>query len=203
MNESIDEVLSYWFGAPAQTAADLEQKKGVWFTGSDAVDREIRARFGNLVAKARAGELASWTETPRGTLALMVLLDQFCRNLFRGTPDAFSHDPICLEIARRGFDTGFFDPLDVIERMFVALPFRHAEEVDAQKRGVALAVKDAMAGAPFQRDFLVYSVDWARKHLDVIVRFGRFPHRNKAVGRVSTADEIEYLDYLKLSGQWL
>jgi uncharacterized protein (DUF924 family) len=198
-----NDVLWYWFGAPAMSAADLDEKKQFWFTGSEAIDREIQARFGDLVAKARAGALSSWTETPRGTLALMILLDQFCRNLHRGTPDAFTHDPLCLEIVSRGFDRGFFDELDVIERMFVALPFRHAEDVEAQKRGVALSVKDALAGAPFQRDFLVYSVDWARKHLDVIVRFGRFPHRNKALGRASTPEELEYISYLQLVGQWL
>lgn len=200
---TIDDVLSYWFGAPAKTPADLEAKKQFWFSGGEAVDREVRARFSDLVAKARAGELNAWTETPRGTLALMILIDQFSRNLHRGTPEAFSHDPLCLELVRDGFDRGRFSDLDAVERMFLALPFRHAEDVEAQKRGVALAVTDALTAPPLLKDFLVYSVDWARKHLDVIVRFGRFPHRNKALGRTSTPEELEYLAYLELAGQWL
>jgi uncharacterized protein (DUF924 family) len=131
------------------------------------------------------------------------LIDQFSRNLYRGTPQAFSHDPVALGLAQTGFTSGRFDQLDAIERMFAALPFRHAEEVEAQKRGVELAVKDALTSPPYLKDFLIYSVDWARKHLDVIVRFGRFPHRNAALGRVSTAEELEYIAYLKWAGQWL
>jgi uncharacterized protein (DUF924 family) len=200
---AFDEVLAWWLGPKPKTASEVETKKQLWFNGTAAVDEEIRVRFGELVAKARAGELGSWTETPRGTLALIVLLDQFSRNLYRGTPDAFSHDPICLELAQTGFDSGRFDELDVIERMFAALPFRHAEDIAAQKRGVALAVQDALDTTPLLRDFLVYSVDWARKHLDVIVRFGQFPHRNRALGRTSTPEEIDYLAYLELTGQWL
>ncbi len=199
----IDDVLTYWFEPRPQTPAELEAKKQFWFTGSRSIDDEIRRRFGALVAKARAGELAAWANTPRGSLALLILLDQFSRNLYRGTPDAFSHDPVCLELARAGFDSGRFDELDLIERMFAALPFRHAEDVESQKRAVALAVKDALQTTPLLQDFLVYSVDWARKHLDVIVRFGRFPHRNRVFARVSTPEELEYIAYLELVGQWL
>jgi len=199
----IERVLSFWLGAPPRNPAELEAKKLFWFTGGKAIDHEIRARFGDLVEQARAGALSDWTQTPRGTLALLILLDQFSRNVFRGTKDAFSHDPVCLELARSGFDTGFFDELDPIERMFVALPFRHAEDVDAQKRAVSLAVQDALRTNALLRDYHIYSVDWARKHLDVIVRFGRFPHRNAALGRVSTPEEIDYLAYLALAEQWL
>jgi uncharacterized protein (DUF924 family) len=199
----IEDVLSYWLQPQPRTAAEVEARKEFWFTGSEATDQEICRRFGALVARARAGELAAWSETWRGSLALIILIDQFSRNLHRGTAAAFSHDPVGLALTRSGFEGGRFDDLDPIERMFAALPFRHAEDVESQKRAVALAVKDALTGAPHLKDFLVYSVDWARKHLDVIVRFGRFPHRNAALGRVSTPDEVEYLAYLKLAGQWL
>lgn len=199
----IEQVLSYWLLPRAETAAEVERQKDRWFTGSPAIDDDIRARFGGLVARARAGELDAWNDSPRGTLAVIILVDQFSRNLHRGTPAAFSHDPAALALAQAGFDGGQFDALDPVERMFAALPFRHAEDAAAQKRAVALAVSDALAGPPHLTDFLVYSVDWARKHLDVIVRFGRFPHRNAALGRASTPEEIEYLAYLKLAGQWL
>jgi len=199
----IEEILSYWLHPRPATAAEAEARKQFWFTGGEAIDREIRQRFGGLVAQARAGALEAWTETPRGTLALIILIDQFSRNLHRGTPEAFSRDPVALELARAGFEAGRFDELDPIERLFAALPLRHAEDVESQKRAVALSVKDALTGEPYLQDFLVYSVDWARKHLDVIVRFGRFPHRNAALGRPSTPEELEYLAYLKRVGQWL
>lgn len=203
MGDEIDEVLAYWLLPKPLTAAEVEARRQFWFEGSTDIDREIRTRFGALVARARAGELDAWMESPRGILALLILLDQFSRNIHRGTPEAFSHDPIALEIARAGFDTGRFEGFDVIDRMFLALPFRHAEDVESQKRAVELAVKDAHVGALHLLDFLVYSVDWARKHLDVIVRFGRFPHRNATLGRTSTPEELSYLAYLKRAGQWL
>lgn len=201
--QEIEDVLSYWFSPPPTTEAEIEAKKQFWFSGGNAVDREIRERFGVLVERACKGELDEWTATPRGTLALIILLDQFTRNVYRGSAQAFERDPIALELSRAGFDSGRFEELDAIERMFAALPFRHAEDVEAQKRAVALSVHDALSGEPLLRDFLIYSVDWARKHLDVIVRFGRFPHRNAVLSRTSTAEELEYIEYLKFAGQWL
>jgi uncharacterized protein (DUF924 family) len=199
----IEDILTYWLEPRPRTAAEAEARKQFWFTGGEAIDQEIRRRFGGLVAQARAGELGAWTETPRGTLALIILIDQFSRNLYRGTPEAFSCDPMALVLARAGFEAGRFEHLDPLERLFAALPFRHAEDVESQKRAVALSVTDALAGEAYLQDFLVYSVDWARKHLDVIVRFGRFPHRNAALGRPSTPEEVEYLAYLERVGQWL
>jgi uncharacterized protein (DUF924 family) len=203
MTTAMSDVLAYWFEPRPATAAEVDARRRFWFEGSEATDREIRARFGALVARARAGELDDWRATPRGTLALLILLDQFSRNLDRGRPEAFSHDPVALGIATEGFAAGQFDDLDLAERLFAALPFRHAEDVAAQTRAVELAVRDALTAPPIYRDFAIYSVDWARKHLDVIVRFGRFPHRNAALGRESTAGEREYLAYLQRAGQWL
>ena len=199
----IDEVLSYWLEPPPATADEVEAKRKFWFEGSSSIDREIEQRFGALVERARRGELDGWGETPRGTLALIVLIDQFSRNLHRGTPDAFSRDPKALHLAVDGHDRGRFDGFGTIEHFFASMPFRHAEDVATQKRGVALAVKDALRAEPLLRELMIYSVDWARKHLDVIVRFGRFPHRNAALGRASTPEEVEYLAYLALAGQWL
>jgi uncharacterized protein (DUF924 family) len=201
--QEIEDVLSYWLTPSPRTEAEAEARKEFWFTGSAAIDEEIRRRFGALVAAARAGRCDDWSATPRGALALIILIDQFSRNLYRGTPEAFSHDGVALALARAGFDAGHFDAFDPVERMFAALPFRHAEDLASQKRGVALAVTDALSGPAHLEAFLIYSVDWARKHLDVIVRFGRFPHRNPALGRPSTPAELEYLAYLKRARQWL
>jgi len=198
-----DDVLAFWFGSEPTTAAELDARGKLWFGGSEAIDRDIRERFGDLVERARRGELDDWTATPRGALALLILIDQFSRNIHRGTAASFSADEKALGIARAGFDSGLFDALSPIERVFAALPFQHAEDVDCQKRAVALGVEAALSGAPHLRKFLVSSVDFARRHLDVVTRFGRFPHRNAVLGRNSTPEELRYLEYLKLAGQWL
>ena len=199
----IDDILSFWLEPVPKTEAELESRKQFWFGSSTELDNEIKQRFGQLVARAHAGELDAWKETARGTLALVILIDQFSRNIYRGSAKAFAADDKVLGLVRAGYAARMFDELDPVVRLFAALPFRHAEDVPSQKRAVELAVEDALAGTPFQKDYLVYSVDWARKHLDVIVRFGRFPHRNAALGRESTPAELQYLKYLKFAGQWL
>lgn len=201
--QEIEDVLSYWFSPEPTTVTQVEAKKQFWFYGGSAVDREIRGRFAGLVERACRGELDAWRSSARGTLALIILLDQFTRNVYRGSAAAFAHDPVAFELARSGFDAGRFEEFDALERMFAALPFRHAEDVEAQKLGVTLAVRDALGATPLFKDFLIYSVDWARKHLDVIVRFGRFPHRNATLKRESTPEELEYIAYLAYAGQWL
>lgn len=199
----LDDVLAFWFSPEPTTNAEMDARSRMWFRGGPDVDASIRERFGRLVEDARAGRLDAWAETTRGALGLVILIDQFSRNLYRGDAASFSCDDKALALAREGYDTGRFATLGVLERTFAAMPFRHAEDLEAQKRGVALAVTDALAAEPHQKDFLVMAVDFARKHLDVIARFGRFPHRNETLGRASTPEEREYLAYLKFAGQWL
>ncbi len=201
--DDIDHILTYWLDPKPQSEVDAAARWKFWFSSSDVVDKEVRERFGVLVDRARRGELDEWTATPRGALALIILIDQFSRNLYRGTPEAFSADPHALALARAGFENGAFTDFDVFDHVFVALPFRHAEDLEAQRFALDVAQRDAMRGAPAHRAFLVNSVVWARKHYDVIARFGRFPHRNAALGRATTPEEAEYLEYLKLAGEWL
>jgi len=201
--DDVDRILTYWLDPKPETEDDAAARWRFWFTSSESVDREIRERFAPLVAKARRGELDGWTATPRGTLALIVLIDQFSRNLHRGTPGAFSADDRALEIARFGFANGSFADFDVFDNLFAALPFRHAEDVTAQRTALDIAQRDALRGKPAWKRFLDDSVDFARKHYDVIARFGRFPHRNAVLGRTTTPEENEYLEYLKFAGQWL
>jgi uncharacterized protein (DUF924 family) len=203
MPDGVDEVLEYWLGPEPTTTEQVQQRMKLWFGGGAETDREIRERFTTLVQKAKAGELDAWAETPRGTLALVILLDQFTRNVYRGSPEAFVSDPKALALSREGHLQGRFASLGTFERMFATMPLRHAEDVEAQKLGVALAVRDTLEAPELLRAFMVRSVDSARDHLDVIVRFGRFPHRNAVLGRDSTPEEKEYLEYLKLAGQWL
>jgi uncharacterized protein (DUF924 family) len=131
------------------------------------------------------------------------LLDQFSRNVHRGDPQAFANDGKALDLARSAFDSGMYDGADAIDRLFALLPFSHAEDLDAQKRAVRLSVQSFRAAPAYLRKFLVMSTDFVRKHVDVIARFGRFPHRNATLGRASTEEELEYLAYLKDAGQWL
>ncbi len=194
----MNEVLEFWFGSdPSQ----LEAKKKRWFGGGPALDEEIRTKFGALVEQAGKGELDHWHETTRGRLAWLILVDQFSRNLYRDRPEAFAHDLRAQQVAREGFDHGGFATLPLHERMFGILPFTHAEDLDSQRLACTLSVTNILEH-PAAKD-LVVAFEWTRKHLDVIARFGRFPHRNKVLGRTSTPDEVAYLELLKLAGQWL
>ncbi|HEY2618502.1 MAG TPA: DUF924 family protein [Acetobacteraceae bacterium] len=174
-----DEVLDFWFsGEPAR-------HRKVWFEKNQDFDATC-ARFADALRAARAGGFDHWTETPRGTLALIVLLDQFSRNLHRDSPEAFAADPKAREIARSAVARGFDRMLGPVERMFVYLPFEHSEDLADQDEGIRLfaALRDALGDETIRH---------TEQHRDVIRRFGRFPHRNAALGRVSTPDELAYL----------
>jgi uncharacterized protein (DUF924 family) len=134
---------------------------------------------------------------------LIILIDQFSRNVYRGKPEAFAQDERALKLAREAFDTGLYDGADPVDRLFALLPFSHAEDLDAQRLAVRCAVRSLRNAPPHLRKFVVNTTDFARKHLDVVARFGRFPHRNATLGRASTEEEVEYLAFLKDAGQWL
>jgi uncharacterized protein (DUF924 family) len=203
----IDAILEFWLEPKPTTAAESEAAWDKWFfKSSPELDRTITERFGPLLERARRRELDDWKASPRGTLALILLIDQFSRNVYRGRAEAFAADPLGLALAREGYASGSFDGFDLVEHLFAAMPFRHAEDVAAQRTAVDLAQRHALLAAKTQPALLkpyVDSVEWARKHYDVIARFGRFPHRNATLGRESTPEEAEYLTYLKAVGQWL
>jgi uncharacterized protein (DUF924 family) len=203
----IDAILAFWLEPKPTTVAESEAAWDKWFfKSSPELDRSITERFGALLEQARRGELDGWKATPRGTLALILLVDQFSRNVYRGRAEAFAADALGLQLAREGYASGSFDTFDLVEHLFAAMPFRHAEDLTAQRTAVDLAQRHALLAAKTQPALLksyVDSVEWARKHYDVIARFGRFPHRNTTLGREATAEEVEYLTYLKAVGQWL
>jgi uncharacterized protein (DUF924 family) len=199
----IDDVLGFWI-EPKPTSLEAVAERGkLWFGGGPELDAKIRERFGALIERARGGDLDDWAKEPRGRLALIILIDQFSRNVYRGKPEAFSCDAKALTLARTGFDAGIYDDADAIDRLFASLPFSHAEDLDAQRRAVSISVHSFRGAPAHLRPFLVSATDFARKHIDVIARFGRFPHRNATLGRASTEDELEYLAFLKETGQWL
>jgi uncharacterized protein (DUF924 family) len=173
-------VLDFWFG-PSPLAP-----KAAWFRKDPAFDEVIRTRFSAVVEEALAGGL-DWPG-PRGTLAQILVLDQFPRNLFRGQSRAFAGDARALDLALGLIGSGEHLALQPLERWFVYLPLEHAEDLAVQDRSVALFTALG-AEAPSMADALDYAV----RHRDVIQRFGRFPHRNPALGRASTPEELAYL----------
>jgi uncharacterized protein (DUF924 family) len=197
------QVLSFWVEPKPVTDEELAAAGKKWFLGGKELDREIDERFRGLVEAAKRGELDDWAETPRGRLALVILLEQFTRNIYRGTAEAFESDPKAAELSVSGYDASLFEAFDAIDHMFMSLPMTHAEDLALQKRSVAIAVHETQRARPEWKKTLRGGVDFARKHLDVIARFGRFPHRNAVLGRASTPEEQEYLEYLRDAGQWL
>jgi uncharacterized protein (DUF924 family) len=185
MDETAQAVLAFWFGAPG--SPEQGKPRAAWFRTDERFDDEIRRRFGDAVAEALAGGFGEWCTTARGSLARILLLDQFTRNVFRGTPRAFAGDERGLATAQDAVARGFDRELSFVERWFVYLPFEHAETVAAQHRSLELF--GALAAEMGDDDPLV----WARKHAEVIFRFGRYPHRNAILGRASTSEEEAYL----------
>ncbi len=189
---AIDEILLFWFGELRDKGDVDRSKMKLWWTGGDAFDAEIKSRFGGNVTDALDGTLESWTDTPRGSLALVILLDQFTRNTGRGTADAFAGDVAALEVCERAIDRGFDQDMRVIERAFLYMPMMHAEDPDVARRSVETferLSKEAAALGPDYPDFASH----ARAHADIIFRFGRFPHRNEPLGRTPLPEETEFL----------
>jgi uncharacterized protein (DUF924 family) len=175
------EVLDFWF------TSEKGRQRDVWFTKNDAFDRELRNRFGAALSAGLAGAFGEWCATPHGSLARVLLLDQFTRNAFRDTADAFAGDSRALATAERAIEREFDRLLDPYERWFLYMPFEHSEELDLQERGVTLfTVLAAETGVDAP-------LPWAKRHRDVIRRFGRFPHRNEILGRASTPEELAFL----------
>ena len=182
-------VLDFWFGEPDTPAFGEASPR--WFNGGDAFDSQIEQRFGATLEAARRGECDAWQATPLGALALVIVLDQFSRNTCRGRPTAFEADARALEVARRLVASGaHFDLPTPEHRVFAYLPFEHAESLDAQRESVRLFEAHARETGEAGKGSYV---DYAHRHAAVIERFGRFPHRNAALGRSSTDEELAFL----------
>lgn len=168
-----DDVVDFWLAAGESR----------WFTRDPAFDGQLTVRFKETLAHARDGAYDHWAETPKGMLALVILLDQFSRNIHRGTPLAFAADRKALDLAKRAVARGDHLSFPAPLAKWLIMPFEHAEDLDAQRRCVALfSVRDPGD-----------MTHWGQLHLDIIVRFGRFPHRNAILGRKSTAEELAFL----------
>jgi uncharacterized protein (DUF924 family) len=159
-----------------------------WFSRNEALDAEIEVEYADLHFKASRCELSDWEETPEGTLALLLLLDQFPRNLFRGSGHSYASDPLARATARRALAKGFDQKVEPILRPFFYLPFEHSEDMADQRYSVSLFEKHRDETGDAE------PLKWAIVHLELIERFGRFPHRNAALGRDTTPEEQAYLD---------
>jgi len=175
------EVLEFWFGEPRGA------RRRQWFEKDPAFDAQIRARFLPLHEALALGDPAYWLDDAQRCLARIVVLDQFPRNMFRGSPRAFAADPLALQAAHHALAQGYDRTLLPVERMFVYLPFEHSEALADQERACELC----RPLAAFAETDDVYR--YALAHRDIIARFGRFPHRNAILGRASTPEELEFL----------
>ena len=196
MNEHAQAVFDFWFQPGPGQPADAPRRE--WFQKDDAFDREISNRFGALIDQALSGGLLEWdAEGPQSQLARILLLDQFTRNVHRGTPLAFAGDALALQAAQALVDADEDPALPPLQRAFVYLPFEHAEDMAMQEQAVALYTRmeneerDVVSEATLKG--IAGMLDYAQRHREVIRRFGRFPHRNAILNRPSTAEEQAYL----------
>ena len=185
--QSVDDILSFWFGPPADPAHTTP--RGHWFERDASFDAECSRRFLALHERAAHGELDAWKDEPDSGLALVLLLDQFPRNLFRDSPRAFATDAQAREVARHALARGLDVPLPPAWRWFFYLPFEHSESLADQRLAVSLFEPLALQHAPSVR-----ALEHARRHLDVIAHFGRFPERNATLDRASTPEELTFLE---------
>lgn len=170
----VEHLLAFWFSDEVRTR---------WFASTPAFDAQVRARFETLWRRAADGDLLGWEESPRGALALVILLDQLPLNMYRGEAQSFVTEALSREVAARAIARGFDQRLSADQQAFLFMPFMHSEVLADQERAVAL----------YQAAGLENNLKWACHHRDLVRRFGRFPHRNKILGRTSTAEELDYL----------
>ncbi len=192
------ELREFWFGRLPLTAPRLAERMQYWFGGDEpeeqrARDRELSARFERLVLEAAEGKLNAWADSPRRRLSLILLLDQLPRNLYRDSPRAFATDDRALALALSGIQSGGDAALDVVERIFFYMPLQHAESLEAQDESVAAYRRLLEETPPELHASLANVLEHAAAHRSVIERFGRFPHRNRVLGRTTTPEERRHL----------
>lgn len=188
-----DEILKFWFADAADSPAAAAARSEFWFQVNEKVDRQIWFLFADTLSDAASGLFDVWAEEPDGRLALIILLDQCPRNMYRGTAEVFRHDPRAMALAREGVECGQLECLSVPEQLFFLLPYQHSEKLAIQKAGVELYEMVAAKAADEWRAVAEGYRDFAVRHYDIIAQFGRFPHRNQVLGRQSSGAEERYL----------
>jgi len=189
-----DEILEFWFGDALASPEQVDLRSKLWFSRNDAFDRQIQQHFGSLPERAARGGLDEWRGKAFSALALVLVLDQFPRNLYRRSARAFEFDPLAREIALESIAGGFDRVLHPVQASFLYLPLEHAEDIGLQERSVQLFEQLAARAPAALRPRFEQFTDYARRHRDVIHRFGRFPHRNELLDRQPTSEEVAYLE---------
>jgi len=187
-------ILDFWIGPASHDPLESQKRSKLWFNSTPAKDRKLKKQFGDLLKRAEHDELDHWSDTVCGSLALVILLDQFSRNLYRGTAAAFQNDAKALRIAKNTVDRGQDLELSLLQRAFLYHPFEHSESLQSQHASVRLfsTLEQSAPEAWFKQ--LSSFADHARAHCKIIEEFGRYPHRNDALGRQSTEAERHYLE---------
>ncbi len=191
--ERIDRTLAVWFPDQRYDAPQIDARMELWFGDDAELDAKLRYEFAEDVAAASEGRLIHWAKTPRGRLALILLIDQFRRNIYRGTVKAFSHDKTALRLSVEGIVEGLDKQLEPIERLFFYMPLQHAESVRVQEKSIQVFKLLAHSVSPTLTETFETFTQFAELHHDIIAQFGRFPHRNKVLGRADTPEESAYL----------
>ena len=186
-------VLDFWFGPLVDDTVVANRQSGLWWSKDPEVDADIRERFAELVLQAQSGALDDWLPEPRGRLALILLVDQFTRNIFRDSPEAFAGDAKARQWCREGLACHADRQLRPIERVFFYLPLEHSEDAEDQQQSVTLFRELASQVSASQMKTFAFFLTFAIRHQDIIQRFGRFPHRNRILGREATAEEVVFL----------
>lgn len=190
---SPDEIIEFWFADALTDPARAESRMPFWFKSTPEDDAAIAQRFTTTLQQAAEGTLAHWETQPRSALALAIALDQFPRNIHRGTPAAFDYDREALNVAKHGVAAGHLEALTTIEQAFFLMPFQHCENRACQREGVVLFERMVEEALPEWRAIAESMLRYARLHHEIIERYGRFPHRNRILGRTSTPEEQTYL----------
>ncbi len=189
----IDAILAFWFKEQELTAPQIDRRMDIWFGEDPVFDAEIKETFSGDIELASEGKLDHWAADPRGRLALILLIDQFRRNVFRNTSDAFSKDKLALKLCVEGAMEKKDKGLTPIQKVFFYMPLQHAESAKVQAKAVELYYRLAESVSPTYQETFLVCAQFAELHKDVIDQFGRFPHRNKLLGRENTPEEDEYL----------
>jgi len=191
MATPIDKIHAFWFGKLTPDGMSPASQHALWFTKRKDTDRKIAKNFQSLVEQAIAGERDSWVDSPEGLIALVLLLDQFTRNIFRDSANAFAGDARALALAQTAMSQGRHLKLPAIHQVFLLLPLEHSEDLEIQEQCVeGFGALQSRTALPQIADYSRYAI----AHRDVIAQFGRFPHRNKILGRHSTEEELIYLE---------
>lgn len=185
-----NDIIDFWFGTDPSKPFQNQNK---WWQANPTFDETIKNKFGATHTLAIQEKLNYWLETPEGTLALIIVLDQFSRNLFRNSPKAWENDSLALEIAQKGIERGIDKKLSVAQRIFFYLPLEHTEDLKLQEKNVDLFSNLVDVADENIMEDIKINFHYAKIHRDIIAKFRRFPHRNKTLGRPSTPEEIEFL----------